>query len=72
MNNTVYKSKLIRVKDKVDLVPSFLGRRGKILYFIKNLEKCYNVKMINYTTGAKNNFGPVKIKKSLKKKVDPY
>lgn len=62
LNQTLYKGRLLKVEDKVRDIPNFLGRR----------EKCYNLNMENYFNSTRNNFGPIKIKKSLKKRYQPY
>ena len=62
MHMQMFKNRMLKVEDKIKEIPAFLGRR----------EKCYNVLMDNYFTSTKNNFGPIKIKKSLRKRYEPY
>ncbi len=62
MNNQFYKDQVIRVEDKKADIPLYSGRR----------EKCYNNLMDGFFTSIKNNFGPIKIKKSLRKRYEPY
>lgn len=62
MNHKFYKSKVIRVEDKNKEIPTHMGRK----------EKCYNVHMRQYFSSTKNNFGPIKIRKSLRKAYEPY
>lgn len=62
LNNHLFQKKQIRVGDKKQDIPTHFGRR----------EKCYNIHMEDYFSSTKNNFGPIKIKKSLKKRYEPY
>lgn len=43
-------------------IPLSTGRR----------EKCYNIDMEGYFEGAKDNIGPIRIRKKIKKKKFPY
>ena len=62
MNQKFYKSKVLRIEDKTKEIPIHLGKR----------EKCFNINMKQYYSSTKNNFGPIKIKKSLRKAYEPY
>jgi hypothetical protein len=52
----------IRVENKVGEIPYYVGRR----------EKCFNQTMDGYFSTTRNNFGPIKIKRSLRKLYEPY
>jgi hypothetical protein len=58
----IYKSKVLKVEDKLKEIPNHVGRK----------EKCFNTNMNKYFSTTKNNFGPIKIKKSLGKSYQPY
>jgi hypothetical protein len=58
----MFKDKTIRVDDCNTKISIFVGRR----------EKCFNPRMNEYFTSTKNNFGPIKIKRSLRKHINPY
>lgn len=62
MDNQQFQKKFLKVEEKTKEIPLYLGRR----------EKCYNINMVDYFSSTKNNFGPIKIKKSLKKRYEPY
>ena len=62
LNGTFYKNNVIYVNKQSKEIPLTGGKE----------EKCYNNKMENYFEGDKNNFGPIRMRKKMRKKVELY
>ena len=62
LNKTFYKNNVIYVNKQNKEIPITAGKK----------EKCFNAKMENFFEGDKNNFGPIRMRKKMRKKVEPY
>ena len=72
LNGTFFKNNVIYVGKQNKSIPITFGKKGECLFNLFFIGKCYNINMDNFFEGDKNNFGPIRIRKKMRKKVDPY
>lgn len=62
LNKTIYKNNVIYVNKQSKEIPVTAGKK----------EKCFNAKMEKFFEGDRNNFGHIRMRKKMRKKVEPY